>query len=94
MEDQAEHSTHEVTVRHNDQASALGEEDRESGSVVERFSSIDRRSNGLCGIAEIRKQRLLDALSLYKLFTEADDVEQWITNKEKMLGTMVPGMEI
>ena len=48
----------------------------------------------MCGVAKIRKQRLLDALSLYKLFTEADDVEQWSTNKEKMLGTMVPGMEI
>ena len=68
----------------------MGEEDRESGSVVERLSSTDRSRNGLCGIAEIRKQRLLDAL----LFTEADDVVQWITNKEKMLGTMVPGMEI
>ena len=55
-----------------DQASALGEEDRESGSVVERLSSTDKSRNGLCGIAEIRKQRLLDAL----LFTEADDVVQ------------------
>ena len=59
-----------------DQASALGEEDRESGSVVERLSSTDRSRNGLCGVAKIRKQRLLDALSLCKLFTEADDVEQ------------------
>ena len=39
----------------------------------------------------MRKQRLLDALSLYKLFTEADGVEQWINEKEKMLVTMVPG---
>ena len=42
-------------------------------------------------MAKIRKQRLLDALSLYKLFTEADGVEQWIAEKEKMLHTMVPG---
>ena len=42
-------------------------------------------------IFRLRKQRLLDALSLYKLFTEADGVEQWINEKEKMLVTMVPG---
>jgi len=45
-------------------------------------------------LAKLRKQRLLDALSLYKLFTEADGVEQWISEKEKMLVTMVPGKDI
>merc|ERR1712142_1327793 len=78
----------------HDQASALGEEDRESGPVVERLASIDRRYKELLEMAKIRKQRLLDALSLYKLFTEADGVEQWITEKEKMLNTMVPGKDI
>merc|ERR1719278_1804158 len=69
-------------------------EDRESSPVVERLASIDRRYKELCEMAKIRKQRLLDALSLYKLFTEADGVEQWIAEKEKMLGTMVPGKDI
>merc|ERR1719461_852461 len=78
----------------HDQASSLGEEDRESGPVVERIASIDRRYKELLEMAKIRKQRLLDALSLYKLFTEADGVEQWITEKEKMLNTMVPGKDI
>jgi len=78
----------------HEQASVLGEEDRESSPVVERLASIDRRYKELCEMAKIRKQRLLDALSLYKLFTEADGVEQWITEKEKMLGTMVPGKDI
>merc|ERR1719461_2071947 len=78
----------------HDQASALGEEDRESAPVVERIASIDRRYKELLEMAKIRKQRLLDALSLYKLFTEADGVEQWITEKEKMLNTMVPGKDI
>jgi len=58
------------------------------------LASIDRRYKELCEMAKIRKQRLLDALSLYKLFTEADGVEQWIAEKEKMLGTMVPGKDI
>merc|ERR1719507_1465725 len=78
----------------HEQAGALGEEDRESNPVVERIASIDRRYKELLEMAKIRKQRLLDALSLYKLFTEADGVEQWITEKEKMLNTMVPGKDI
>merc|ERR1719278_2053766 len=69
-------------------------EDRESSPVVERLASIDRRYKELLEMAKIRKQRLLDALSLYKLFTEADGVEQWIAEKEKMLVTMVPGKDI
>merc|ERR1719461_1466484 len=66
----------------------------ESSPVVERLASIDRRYKELLEMAKIRKQRLLDALSLYKLFTEADGVEQWITEKEKMLNTMIPGKDI
>ena len=77
-----------------EQARALGEEDRESAPVVERFTSIDRRYKELLEMAKIRKQRHLDALSLYKLLTEADGVEQWIQEKEKMLNTMVPGKDI
>ena len=59
-----------------------------------RLASIARRYKELLEMAKIRKQRLLDALSLYKLFTEADGVEQWIQEKEKMLNTMVPGKDI
>jgi len=78
----------------HDQADALGEDDRESRTVTERLNSIDKRYQELQELAKLRKQRLLDALSLYKLFTEADGVEQWINEKEKMLVTMVPGKDI
>ncbi|UYV71261.1 SPTBN1 [Cordylochernes scorpioides] len=71
------------------QASTLGEQDREAPEVLERLSSIDRRYKELLDLAKLRKQRLLDALSLYKLFNEADGVEQWIEEKEKMLDSMV-----
>ncbi|XP_071530660.1 spectrin beta chain isoform X5 [Panulirus ornatus] len=76
------------------QASELNEIDRESPDVVERLASIDRRYKELLELAKMRKQRLLDALSLYKLFTEADGVEQWIGEKERMLETMVPAKDI
>ena len=45
-------------------------------------------------MAKIRNQRLLDAFSPYRLLTEADGVERWITKKEKMLGTRVLGKNI
>ena len=76
----------------HEQAKTLGQNDQPA--VQERLSSIDKRYNELQELAKLRKQRLLDALSLYKLFTEADGVEQWITEKEKMLGTMKPGKDI
>ncbi|XP_028968283.1 spectrin beta chain-like [Galendromus occidentalis] len=70
------------------QAGHLGEQYRESPEVLERLGSIDRRYKELLELAQLRKQRLLDALSLYKLFNEADGVEQWIVEKEKMLQSM------
>ncbi|CAH1390274.1 unnamed protein product [Nezara viridula] len=76
------------------QASALGEQDRESSDVINRITSIENRYKELLELAKLRKQRLLDALSLYKLFSEADGVQQWIGEKDRMLETMVPGKEI
>uniref|UniRef100_T1HWC3 Spectrin beta chain n=1 Tax=Rhodnius prolixus TaxID=13249 RepID=T1HWC3_RHOPR len=76
------------------QADALGEETRNSPEVSQRLNSIDSRYKELLELAKLRKQRLLDALSLYKLFSEADGVEQWIGEKDRMLETMSPGKDI
>merc|ERR1711899_78423 len=76
----------------HEQGSTLGEDDMPM--VQERLASIDKRYKELQELAKLRKQRLLDALSLFKLFTEADGVEQWINEKEKMLLTMAPGKDI
>lgn len=62
--------------------------------VVERLASIDHRYRELLELSKLRKQRLLDALSLYKLFSEADGVEQWIAEKDRMLATMEPAKDI
>ena len=45
------------------------------------MDSIERRYRELLELAELRKQRLLDALALYKLYNDADGVEQWIAEK-------------
>ena len=66
-----------------EQAAQLREEDAKSQPVVERLQSIDNRYKELKELAKLRKQRLLDALSLYKLFSESDGVEQWIGEKVK-----------
>eukprot|EP00106_Octopus_bimaculoides_P014006 XP_014781448.1 PREDICTED: spectrin beta chain-like [Octopus bimaculoides] len=73
----------------HEQATNLGEQDRESDDVQSRLGSIDRRYQELLELAKLRKQRLLDALSLYKLFNEADGVQTWIDEKEKFLATIV-----
>ncbi|XP_013782687.1 spectrin beta chain-like isoform X2 [Limulus polyphemus] len=76
------------------QALNLGEQDQKSPEVMERLASIDHRYKDLLECTKLRKQCLLDALSLYKLFNEADGVEQWIDEKEKMLSTMVMSQDM
>lgn len=76
------------------QANKLTLNDEEQQKVSERLSAIDARYKELLELAKLRKQRLLDALSLYKLLSESDGVEQWIGEKEKMLTTMTPGKDI
>ena len=68
--------------------------DAKAPDVVDRLQSIDNRYKELIELAKLRKQRLLDALSLYKLLSESDAVEQWIHEKDRMLHTMVPGKDI
>ncbi|XP_014212217.1 spectrin beta chain isoform X3 [Copidosoma floridanum] len=76
------------------QAGQLNEKDAKSPEVVEKLAKIDANYKELNDLAKVRKQRLLDALSLYKLLSEADGVEQWIGEKNRMLDTMVPAKDI
>ncbi|XP_071055816.1 spectrin beta chain isoform X5 [Onthophagus taurus] len=76
------------------QAEQLGPELANAPEVQKRLSSIDSRYKELLELAKLRKQRLLDALSLYKLLSESDGVEQWIGEKDRMLQTMTPARDI
>lgn len=76
------------------QAGNLTCTEEEQLKVNERMGAIDARYKELLELSKLRKQRLLDALSLYKLLSESDGVEQWIGEKEKMLLTMIPGKDI
>lgn len=74
--------------------SQLSEADAQSPIVKDRVEAVDGRYKELLELCKIRHQSLLDALSLYKLFSEADGVEQWISEKNRMLDTMVPAKDI
>ncbi|CAK9304213.1 unnamed protein product [Gordionus sp. m RMFG-2023] len=73
-----------------EQALALDLQDRDAPEVLERIKSIEWRYQELLELSKLRKQRLLDALSLYKLYNEVDGVQAWIEEKEKMLYSVVP----
>lgn len=74
----------------HEQASQLSEQDRENPDVVGRLHSIDRRYKDLLELAELREQRLKDALSLYKFYNDADNVDSWIEEKEAFLQSLEP----
>lgn len=76
------------------QASELSPEDANSAEVRERLAAVDARHGELAELARLRKQRLLDALSLFKLLAEADAADQWIAEKDRMLDTMLPPKDI
>lgn len=74
----------------HEQAAQLSEQDRENPDVVGRLHSIDRRYKDLLELAELREQRLKDALSLYKFYNDADNVDSWIEEKEAFLQSLEP----
>ncbi|PIO75508.1 spectrin repeat-containing domain protein [Teladorsagia circumcincta] len=67
---------------------------REHPDIKERLDATVRRKAELEDLAQLRKQRLIDALSLYKLYADADSVEAWIDEKAKLLATLVPGKDL
>jgi spectrin beta len=68
----------------------LPQEAREHPDVLERLSQTERRKREVQGLSQMRRQRLIDALSLYKMLSDADAVEKWIDEKGKLLDTLIP----
>lgn len=71
-----------------EQANSLGESDRNSPEVIDRLNTIETKYEDLNEKGRQRRNRLNHAISLYKLFTEVDGVEQWIREKNKMINSM------
>ena len=68
----------------------LPEEARAHPDVLERITQTQKRKHDVENLAQMRKQRLIDALSLYKMLSDADAVEKWIDEKGKLLDTLIP----
>lgn len=81
-----------VTSAVSSSLDAFLKQDRRNPEVEQRLSSIRKRYQELLDLAELRRQRLQDALALYKLFNDADGVEQWIAEKVVLLHCCVFGL--
>ncbi|VDL98418.1 unnamed protein product [Schistocephalus solidus] len=68
--------------------------DIDGGMIASRLDGVDKNYSKAIELAKLRQQRLLDALSMYKLFDVSDTVRTWITEKEKLLTTLCPSDEI
>ncbi|CAF3538071.1 unnamed protein product [Adineta steineri] len=68
----------------------LTPEQQASSEVQQRLQSIERRYTELLELSKLRKQKLHDAISLFRLLADADNVEAWIEEKERFLATLDP----
>lgn len=68
----------------------LTDEQKVSSKVEERLQSIERRYVELLELNKLRKQKLHDALTLFRLITDADNVEAWVEEKERFLASLDP----
>ncbi|KAL7669647.1 hypothetical protein ACOME3_010294 [Neoechinorhynchus agilis] len=74
--------------------SLLSERSLETASknakAEETLTKLKRRFDELCELANLRKQKLLDAITLFQLLHDCDNVEAWIGDKERFLGNLAP----
>nr|CDS28968.2 spectrin beta chain [Hymenolepis microstoma] len=68
--------------------------DCDANIISSHLGTVDDNYAKAIEMAKQRQQRLLDALSMYKLFDVSDTVRTWITEKRKLLTTLCPSDEI
>jgi len=71
----------------NERTGTLGDEDRESEEVLKEKAALDEHFNQLKDKLVKRHQKLLSALSLFKLYNETDLVNSWIVGRRSQLTT-------
>jgi len=69
---------------------SLAPEKQTANDVQQRLQSIERRYTELLELSKLRRQKLHDAIALFRLIAEADNVEAWIEEKERFLATLDP----
>ena len=83
------------TVRQlGEMARALIAEDHpEAETIAVRIGQVDKLYAGLRDLANERRAKLDDALKLFRLNREVDDLEQWIAEKEVVAGSHELGQD-
>ncbi|XP_030298754.1 spectrin beta chain, non-erythrocytic 1 isoform X3 [Sparus aurata] len=71
----------------HEQSRTLPPEKANSEEVQNRLAGIEERYKEVVELTRLRKQALQDALSLYKMFSEANACEVWIDEKEQWLNS-------
>ncbi|TGZ63077.1 hypothetical protein CRM22_007109 [Opisthorchis felineus] len=79
---------------HQQAATVSDYPDCDAATIASRLDAVDRHYADVVGLCKLRQQRLLDALAMYKLFDVSDTVRTWITEKERLLTTLVPSDEL
>lgn len=84
---------HLISQLHQQAAKVSDYPDTDVSVVNRRLTMVDQHYSNVRDLANLRNKRLQDALSMYKLFDASDTVRTWITEKEKLLTTLVPSDE-
>ncbi|CAH1264136.1 SPTBN1 [Branchiostoma lanceolatum] len=58
-----------------------------AGKIRTRINEVNTQWDELEQLAEIRKKRLHNAVDLYQFFADADDVENWILDTQRLVGS-------
>ncbi|XP_003797442.1 spectrin beta chain, erythrocytic [Otolemur garnettii] len=80
--------SHGVMEHLEQQAQGFPEEFRDSPDVTNRLQALRELYQQVVTQADLRRQRLQDALDLYTVFGETDACELWMGEKEKWLAQM------
>ncbi|XP_062972893.1 spectrin beta chain, erythrocytic isoform X3 [Elgaria multicarinata webbii] len=72
----------------NRQAQSFPTEFRDDPGFENRLKAIHAMYTEVVSLADLRKQKLQDALDLYTVFSETDACELWMSEKEKWLEQM------
>lgn len=70
------------------QAQSFPTEFRDVPGCENRLKAIQAMYNEVVSLADLRRQKLQDALDLYTVFSETDACELWMSEKEKWLEQM------
>lgn len=79
---------HMVMEHLEQQAQGFPQEFRDSPDVTNRLQALRDLYQQVVAQADLRRQRLQDALDLYTVFGETDACELWMSEKEKWLTQM------